>query len=334
MRACFCGTETTNKSGLCDEHYWPTLQVGREELAGEVKAEAVPDALAVLKARARRVAAWAAELSRLAQGEPLPAHLQPAVSDVAGWLKLALMELDGWRAAVVVAGPCVACRRERDDVMTWRRGTGAAALCGPVGDREGSDPVERAGGLAWSKTRRRTRTQTARAGGFSDGAGFHARRMLVLHVRVFRAGGIVRAPGVHAMSSTPGRYSAGLGFHLVEERQPPMYDMAVKIIDNDKANPPGKLADAELIFLTGELAGLKLIGFGIWESRGGSRPRSVTFPARSYAVNGERRTFALLRPSFGADMNGSNRVRDLILKAYADHQATRSEPDDARTVAR
>ena len=56
--------------------------------------------------------------------------------------------------------------------------------------------------------------------------------------------------------------------------------MTIKIIPNDRGNPPGKLADAELHFAKddGVLAGLKLIGFGIWEGRGGGR--NVTFPAR------------------------------------------------------
>ena len=71
--------------------------------------------------------------------------------------------------------------------------------------------------------------------------------------------------------------------------------MTIKITPYEKGNPPGKLADAELHFADGELQGLKLIGFAIWERRGGNG-RNVTFPARSYAVNGERRTFALLRP--------------------------------------
>ena len=35
----------------------------------------------------------------------------------------------------------------------------------------------------------------------------------------------------------------------------------VKIVPNDKGNPPGKLADAELHFTDGVLDGLKLIGF-------------------------------------------------------------------------
>ena len=68
-------------------------------------------------------------------------------------------------------------------------------------------------------------------------------------------------------------------------------NMTVKLSPNDKGNPPGKLADAELHFIEGPLDGLKLIGFTIWEARTGAR-RNVTFPARQYSVNGERRGFA------------------------------------------
>ena len=93
--------------------------------------------------------------------------------------------------------------------------------------------------------------------------------------------------------------------------------MVVKITPNDKGNPPGKLADAELHFTDGLLGGLKLIGFGIWERRSGNG-RNVTFPARQYSVNGERRSFALLRPV--ADATSQERVRDLILQAYAEYE--------------
>ncbi len=90
--------------------------------------------------------------------------------------------------------------------------------------------------------------------------------------------------------------------------------MVVKIVPNDKANPPGKLADAELHFTDGVLDGLKLIGFAVWERRSGTG-RNVTFPARQYTVNGDRRSFALLRPV--ADAAAQERVRDLVLEAYA-----------------
>ncbi|MEQ1869614.1 MAG: hypothetical protein ABL961_06275 [Vicinamibacterales bacterium] len=90
--------------------------------------------------------------------------------------------------------------------------------------------------------------------------------------------------------------------------------MTIKITPNDKGNPPGKLADAELHFTEGPLEGLKLIGFAIWERRGGGNGRNVTFPARQYSVNGERRSFALLRPV--VDTTAHNAIRDLILEAF------------------
>ena len=95
--------------------------------------------------------------------------------------------------------------------------------------------------------------------------------------------------------------------------------MTIKITPNDKSRPPGKLADAELHFTDGALEGMKLIGFGVWESRGGSNGRlNVTFPSRQYTVNGERRNFALLRAV--TDGAAQDRLRQLILQAYADHQ--------------
>jgi hypothetical protein len=97
------------------------------------------------------------------------------------------------------------------------------------------------------------------------------------------------------------------------------HNMVIKITPNDKGNPAGKLADAELHFTDGSLQGLKLVGFSIWERRVGAG-RSVTFPARSYTVNGDRRSFALLRPS-GSDSLAQDRLRDLILEAFSEHEA-------------
>jgi hypothetical protein len=95
-------------------------------------------------------------------------------------------------------------------------------------------------------------------------------------------------------------------------------DILVKITPNDKGNPPGKLAEAELHFTgASPLAGLKLIGFSIWERRGGTG-RNVTFPARSYVVNGDRRSYALLRPI--VDATAQERLRDLIVDAYTEYE--------------
>ena len=91
--------------------------------------------------------------------------------------------------------------------------------------------------------------------------------------------------------------------------------LTVKITPNDAGNPAGKLADAELHFAGGPLDGMRLIGFAIWERKGGGG-RNVTFPARQYSVNGERRSYALLRPS--VDPAAQNAVRDLMLQAYDD----------------
>lgn len=95
--------------------------------------------------------------------------------------------------------------------------------------------------------------------------------------------------------------------------------MIVKIMPNDKGSPTGKLADAEVHFTDGEFAGLKLMGFAVWERRSG-QGRNVTFPARTYSVNGERRSFSLLRPASG-EANVQNGVRDLVLQAYAEFEA-------------
>jgi hypothetical protein len=94
--------------------------------------------------------------------------------------------------------------------------------------------------------------------------------------------------------------------------------LTVKITPNSSSNPPGKLADAELHFVDGPLAGLKLIGFAVWERRTGGG-RNVTFPARQYSVNGERRSFALLRPVDGTP-EAQERVRDMVIAAYAEYE--------------
>ena len=100
--------------------------------------------------------------------------------------------------------------------------------------------------------------------------------------------------------------------------------MTVKITPNDKGSPPGKVADAELHFGEGPLEGLKLIGFSIWERRGAAGGYNVTFPARQYAVNGERRSYALLRPQ--ADTTAQNKLRDLILEAYREYEEQAAVP--------
>ncbi len=97
--------------------------------------------------------------------------------------------------------------------------------------------------------------------------------------------------------------------------------MTVKFVPNDKGTPPGKLADAELHFSGGPLDGLRLMGFSVWERKTGGR--NVTFPARQYSLNGERRSWAILRPI--TDSSAQVPLRDLILEAYKEHELQLAE---------
>jgi hypothetical protein len=99
-------------------------------------------------------------------------------------------------------------------------------------------------------------------------------------------------------------------------------DIEIKILRNDRATPAGKLADAEIHFVSGELAGLKLVGFSIWERRNGTG-LSVTFPARQFYFHGDKRNFELLRAS--GSPNALSHARDLVLRAYEQQAQTPSE---------
>ncbi len=87
----------------------------------------------------------------------------------------------------------------------------------------------------------------------------------------------------------------------------------VKILRSDHPLHNGKLADAELHFVGGDLDGMKLIGFAVWERRDGTGV-NVTFPARPFIVHGERRNFSLLRAV--EDPNAQNRIRQMVLEAF------------------
>lgn len=90
-------------------------------------------------------------------------------------------------------------------------------------------------------------------------------------------------------------------------------NIEVKILRNEQSKPAGLLADAEIHFLEGELAGLKLVGFAIWERRDGNG-RRVTFPGRPLIVHGDKRSFELLRAI--GNPNVLDRVRELVLRAF------------------
>ena len=116
------------------------------------------------------------------------------------------------------------------------------------------------------------------------------------------------------------------------DRLPGANAIVIEITPNEKGNPPGKLAKTELHFTEGPLEGLKLIGFSVWERRSGN-DHNVTFPARQYVVDGERRSFALLRPA--ADATWPERVGEHVLQAYAEFRsAAAGHRDRGRRDAR
>lgn len=104
--------------------------------------------------------------------------------------------------------------------------------------------------------------------------------------------------------------------------------MQIKFILNDKGIPALKLADVELHFTDGPLAGLRLIGFAVFLSSSKSGRKMVTFPARTYSVHGDRRSFALLRPQDSqAGIDAHDAIAARILAAYDLHVAALSAPE-------
>ena len=103
-------------------------------------------------------------------------------------------------------------------------------------------------------------------------------------------------------------------------------EIEVKIRRNEHTTPVGKLADAEVHFTSGVLAGLKLVGFGVWTRRDGLGCH-VTFPARQFTVHGERRSFALLRAVHDPSALGQIRARVIDAFTAMDRTDVQSEAE-------
>ena len=76
--------------------------------------------------------------------------------------------------------------------------------------------------------------------------------------------------------------------------------MRVHYVLNHGGTPASKLADVEIHFEEGLLAGLKLVGCSVWRSKKGEAP-TVLVPSRSYATAGGVRYYELMRPSDDAE---------------------------------
>lgn len=94
-----------------------------------------------------------------------------------------------------------------------------------------------------------------------------------------------------------------------------MITVKVELVDPRHA-PAGKRADVEVHFTAGPLAGLKLIGFAVWERRVGAPDSgiNITFPSRTYSAGNDRRSFAMLRPV--RDVHAQDALRDVIVTAF------------------
>jgi hypothetical protein len=69
-------------------------------------------------------------------------------------------------------------------------------------------------------------------------------------------------------------------------------DISFLFVQRESA-PERLVCEAELVFNSGSLAGMKLVGFSLWRSPEGEV--YVTFPSRAFGAGSERRFFDYLR---------------------------------------
>jgi hypothetical protein len=70
--------------------------------------------------------------------------------------------------------------------------------------------------------------------------------------------------------------------------------MRVHYVLNHGGTPQSKLADVEIFFEEGLLAGMKLVGCSVWRAKKGEKP-TILVPSRSYATAAGVRYYELLR---------------------------------------
>ena len=101
-----------------------------------------------------------------------------------------------------------------------------------------------------------------------------------------------------------------------------MTTITIQILTENGHSASGKLADAEIHFTGGELDGLKLVGFAVWQGRDG-HGQDVSFPSRQFTSHGERRSFSLLR--WIAKREAQDRLAGAVLHAYLQHRRQAGE---------
>jgi hypothetical protein len=81
-----------------------------------------------------------------------------------------------------------------------------------------------------------------------------------------------------------------------------------------KDGPERLLAEAEIVFDEGLLAGCKLVGFCVWKGADGEA--RVTVPARAFGLGGDRRYFDLVRNADG-EREPVKKLKAAILERFA-----------------
>lgn len=101
------------------------------------------------------------------------------------------------------------------------------------------------------------------------------------------SGSGVQLPSDSIAAQLPGR---------VDDTRRKGNEMRVHYVLNHGGTPQSKLADVEIHFEDGLLAGMKLVGCSVWRSKKGEAP-TVLVPSRSYATAMGVRYYELMRPS-------------------------------------
>ncbi len=91
--------------------------------------------------------------------------------------------------------------------------------------------------------------------------------------------------------------------------------MRVHYVLNHGGTPQSKLADVEIHFEEGLLAGMKLVGCSVWRAKKGEEP-TVLVPSRSYATASGVRYFELLRSGDEKEQKAVKTFKQYIREEY------------------
>jgi hypothetical protein len=101
------------------------------------------------------------------------------------------------------------------------------------------------------------------------------------------------------------------------------YTIAIRLTRPDREPPEGWLADADLVFESGDLEGLSLVGFNL--QRTTANQIEVGFPKRVYSVGRAKRDYTFLRPTHASNPRDAEaRLTREIIRAYQEALAANS----------